>query len=280
MRIRTIKPEFFDSPHTAKASAVARIAYIGLWCWADDTGRGTFNPKELEGAIFPNDDVTELSHGEFADFRGVLRQVAAAFGVLVYEVDGRTFFQIPSWDRHQRVRDGHESRLPGPDATNARVLNEFSGSHDDLPHSAADCGSLPPGTGEQGNRGTGEQGNSTPPNGGVERARDEPQPRRKRKAPETPIPDDWTPTDAHRKRAADLGVDIDHEAQQFRAHAEAHDRRCARWNAAFTQWLGNAHPRPHTYRNQAQIMADARAQANAATWAQGNALNLIEGGAA
>ena len=109
---------------------------------------------------------------------------------------------------------------------------------------------------------------------------DEPQPRRKRKAPETPIPDDWTPTDAHRKRAADLGVDIDHEAQQFRAHAEAHDRRCVRWNAAFTQWLGNAHPRPHTYRNQAQIMADARAQANAATWAQGNAINLIEGGAA
>ena len=162
MRIRTIKPEFFDSPHTAKASAVARIAYIGLWCWADDTGRGTFNPKELEGAIFPNDDVTELSHGEFADFRGVLRQVAAAFGVLVYEVDGRTFFQVPSWERHQRVRDGHESRLPGPDTTNARVLNEFSGSHDDSPQSAADCGNLPPGTGEQGNRGTGEQGKSTP----------------------------------------------------------------------------------------------------------------------
>ena len=73
---------------------------------------------------------------------------------------------------------------------------------------------------------------------------DNSQPKRRRKHPETPIPDDWAPTDEHRKRAAARGVDVDHEADQFRAHAQAHDRRCVRWNAAFTQWLGNARPRP------------------------------------
>ena len=156
-RIRTIKPEFFDSPHTAKASAVARLAYIGAWCWADDTGRGTFNPKELEGFIFPNDDIATLSRGEFTDFGGVWRQVAATFGLIVYEVDGRSYYQIPSWDKHQRVRQGRGSRFPGPDSPNAHVLNGSRGHGEEWPQMAATCRQSPPGTGEQGNRGTGEQ---------------------------------------------------------------------------------------------------------------------------
>ena len=159
-RIRTIKPEFFDSPHTAKASAVARLAYIGAWCWADDTGRGTFNPKELEGFIFPNDDIATLSRGEFTDFGGVWRQVAATFGLIVYEVDGRSYYQIPSWDKHQRVRQGRGSRFPGPDSPNAHVLNDSRGHGEEWPQMAADGRQSPPGTGEQGNRGTGEQGST------------------------------------------------------------------------------------------------------------------------
>ena len=159
-RIRTIKPEFFDSPHTAKASAVARLAYIGAWCWADDTGRGTFNPKELEGFIFPNDDIATLSRGEFTDFGGVWRQVAATFGLIVYEVDGRSYYQIPSWDKHQRVRQGRGSRFPGPDSPNAHVLNGSRGHGEEWPQMAATCRQSPPGTGEQGNRGTGEQGST------------------------------------------------------------------------------------------------------------------------
>lgn len=35
-------------------------------------------------------------------------------------------------------------------------------------------------------------------------------------------------------------IDVDHEAAQFRAHAEANDRRQQKWDAAFRQWLGNA----------------------------------------
>lgn len=167
MRIRTIKPEFFDSPHTAEASAVLRLAYIGLWCWADDTGHGTCNPKELEGAIFPNDDLAILSHEEFADFRGILPQLAAVFGVLFYEVDGRTFFEIPSWNRHQRVREGTSSRFPMPDEGKLLFTCENTGQSDNLPQSAATRGEMPLGTGEQGNRGTGEYPHTPPHTGGT-----------------------------------------------------------------------------------------------------------------
>lgn len=35
---------------------------------------------------------------------------------------------------------------------------------------------------------------------------------------------------------------MDREAEMFRAHAEAHDRRVVRWDSAFRQWLLKARP--------------------------------------
>lgn len=66
----------------------------------------------------------------------------------------------------------------------------------------------------------------------------------KGKRPATSLPEAWEPTDSHREYASARGLDLDHEAGQFRAHAEANDRRQANWNASFRQWLGIARPRP------------------------------------
>jgi DNA-binding Lrp family transcriptional regulator len=65
---------------------------------------------------------------------------------------------------------------------------------------------------------------------------------RKRKGSATPIPDDWSPSEAHRSQAAEKGLDIQLEADAFRAHAEANDRRVVVWDAAFRQWLIKARP--------------------------------------
>lgn len=62
-----------------------------------------------------------------------------------------------------------------------------------------------------------------------------------RRQPSRPMPDDWQPTEAHWGRRHD-GIDVQREADSFRAHAEANDRRCVNWNAAFTQWLLKARP--------------------------------------
>lgn len=55
-----------------------------------------------------------------------------------------------------------------------------------------------------------------------------------------PLPEDWSPNVRCRTFAMENGVDVEHEAGQFRAHAEANDRRQRDWDAAFRQWLGNA----------------------------------------
>lgn len=62
-----------------------------------------------------------------------------------------------------------------------------------------------------------------------------------RKRPATRIPDDWKPTEQHWEKRHD-GIDVEREAQSFRLHAEANDRRQVNWSAAFSQWLLNARP--------------------------------------
>lgn len=67
-----------------------------------------------------------------------------------------------------------------------------------------------------------------------------------RKKPARKLPEDWTPTDTHQAKATEKGLNLNHEAENFRLHAETHDRKAANWNSAFTMWLNKATPRQPT----------------------------------
>lgn len=64
-----------------------------------------------------------------------------------------------------------------------------------------------------------------------------PAPKKPRKQPERPLPDDWKPTPEHAELARERGLDLELQAQRFRNHAHSKDRRAVRWNAAFSNWL-------------------------------------------
>lgn len=186
-RIRTIKPEFWSSPDVAKASAVARLAYIGMWNWADDYGRGTLNLKELEGFIFPNDDIKELSVGTSENFRRVVKEVVDTFGIIIYEVHGRTYYAIPTWADHQRTERKAKSKYPAPE-DGENVSDQWSdGSSYTFLRTASEVPTQGGGSSrkpEHRNRGTGEQGNrgregvkeTSNPTGGQEPKTESPQP--------------------------------------------------------------------------------------------------------
>ncbi len=64
--------------------------------------------------------------------------------------------------------------------------------------------------------------------------------RKSRKEPDRPIPEGWRPSDESVAWAAGRGFDrsrIEHEAERFRVHALAKDRRLARWDQGFRSWL-------------------------------------------
>lgn len=71
-------------------------------------------------------------------------------------------------------------------------------------------------------------------------SKEEPRSASSRKRPARPLPNDWKPNANHGLYAQENNLDLDHETDQFRNHAEANDRRQASWDAAFRQWIGNA----------------------------------------
>ncbi len=135
-RIRTIKPEFWDSPSTASVSFPARLLFIALWNWADDHGRGTANLKELEGFAFPNDDEfcscggnTAHRSGNTVNFRDLVAEVSEAFDVVFYKVNNRPYYEIPSWNEHQRnERRAKSSKYPGPEEADDLDQSENPGN--------------------------------------------------------------------------------------------------------------------------------------------------------
>lgn len=161
-RIRTIKPEFWSSPGVARMSPLARLTFIGMWNWADDAGRGTYNPRELMGFIFPLDEEMTV-----ADFRALCAEIRAHVAVDFFEVAGRHYFEISSWKKHQSKHAKFDSsKYPAPgdghyiDPVNMQVIGEVPemcrNSATSSRNSATSARKKNLGTGEQGNRGTGE----------------------------------------------------------------------------------------------------------------------------
>ncbi|MBB4702528.1 hypothetical protein [Sphaerisporangium siamense] len=148
----------------------ARLLFIAMWNWADDFGRGTASPKELGGFAFPHDeDITAT------DIRRWLGEIRRAFDVVFYEVDGRPYYYIPSWEKHQKIdkrsqpkypapEEGRpwdpepvKTKEPGPELLKLQLSESIAGSSAEPAESSADAAevsALEIGTGEQGNRGS------------------------------------------------------------------------------------------------------------------------------
>lgn len=131
-RIRTIKPEFFTSPDTAKISHTGRLVYISMWTLADDYGRGELNMLQIRASAFPEhdpwlDEVLNQIMEEAAKnlgkevqsksnaFQILVEEVLTAYEVTVYTNKGRTYYSIPSWDTHQKTQRKSKPKIPTPD---------------------------------------------------------------------------------------------------------------------------------------------------------------------
>jgi hypothetical protein len=95
-RIRTLKPTRFTSRSLAKCPRDARTTFEGMWCEADDHGRGIADARLLKGAIWPlDDDITFLHVSAFIDV------LAATGHIRLYAVDGETYYEVTNWEKHQ-----------------------------------------------------------------------------------------------------------------------------------------------------------------------------------
>jgi len=110
VRIRTIKPEFWQDGKTARElTRDQRLFYIGLWNVADDEGRFRLNIRSLLGDIFPHD---KDLHGAFIE--DSLRVLADTGRLVMYALDGERFGQLLHFMEHQRINRPTPSRIPPP----------------------------------------------------------------------------------------------------------------------------------------------------------------------
>lgn len=226
-RIRSIKPDFWDSADTARASLRTRLLYIAMWNWADDYGIGDATPLRLIGFAFPNDNIPA------ADYPTLLSDVRGAFGVVYFEHAGRPYYVIPAWEAHQRTEKKAKAREGLVEAAKAAIAAD-QGADADSPTDSADVptpsgGSSGAGSrkGERGNRGTGED-----------------------EAPLPEPPDDpYEPIDAE---VVEPPTQIDNPSRPQKVHPSNAAKSVVR------QTLGNDYPRVTVDRLAAQVEKLAR----------------------
>lgn len=135
-------------------------------------------------------------------------------------IDEQTSFKFHGWDEYQPSKEVVEARRT---ANKNRVSAWRSGRSNDV-------------TSAFGERNGNAAPDPTRPDPSIEEAKASSQAR------SISLPTDWAPTAEHFAKAKELRVDIAREVESFRLHAETHDRKAVRWNAAFTSWLTKAKP--------------------------------------
>jgi len=120
MRIRTIKPEFFTHESLfdleKETGLPIRIAFAGIWCACDRSGRFKWEPRRLGVSILPYDGV---------DFSRVLDALSTRGFIVKYRVGDAWFGVIPSWSKHQFVNP-REQVSNIPDISDGEVVDASS----------------------------------------------------------------------------------------------------------------------------------------------------------
>ncbi|MCP4932959.1 MAG: hypothetical protein GY927_01855 [bacterium] len=101
-RIRTIKPEFFNSYDVACLTPLSRLFYAYLWTESDRAGLLDWKPNNFRMRFFPTDgyDINEIA-GE------LIKQGL----VIIHDIDGDKICEIPGFTKHQVINNRESDSL-------------------------------------------------------------------------------------------------------------------------------------------------------------------------
>jgi hypothetical protein len=105
-RKRIIDPEFWSDEEVGHWSFQSRLFYIGLWNFADDSGRFKAHNGLLMSQIFPYDDRKRVKIEKCKDEIGNK--------VVWYEIDGSQYGFLRNFNKYQRIDRPQESKIPPP----------------------------------------------------------------------------------------------------------------------------------------------------------------------
>ncbi len=117
-----------DSIRTSKSVNTMTDFQFRLWVYlityVDDYGRGSADPELLKGFVFPRrKGITEST------IEKALSDLANSGSILLYDVDGESYFCFPNWGDHQRIQT-KRSKFPAP---SDGIIKKSTVSHRDSP---------------------------------------------------------------------------------------------------------------------------------------------------
>lgn len=124
MRIRTIRPEFYQSESVGSMTWKARLVFINLWSYVEDNGVNLDNPRLFRGQCMPYDDSV------LDDIEDAFAELEQCGSIICYERDGKCLLFIPGFEKWQNIqRPGTCHYLPpdGWDKRGCKIIPEDSG---------------------------------------------------------------------------------------------------------------------------------------------------------
>ena len=107
-RKRMIDPAFWEDEKIGALSPRARLTFIALWNFAEDTGVGRAKRVYLKNQIFSYDD---LSLKEFED---IFKELVDQKLITLFTAQGQTYYFINNFKKHQYINRPTPSKLPVP----------------------------------------------------------------------------------------------------------------------------------------------------------------------
>ena len=132
MRIRTIRPEFYESETIGALSWDARLVFISLWSYAEDNGVNRDNARLIRGTCFAYDADVSVERIEAA-----LDELESAGCIRRYTQNGKRLLWIPNFHRYQKIdRPSLTHFTPPEDGSTdtreySRDTSEYSTPHHD-----------------------------------------------------------------------------------------------------------------------------------------------------
>lgn len=105
MRIRTIKPEFWQSEDLAEVSDKAKLLAIGLLNMADDEGYLKCHAALIKSQIFPFIEGSLNIHGMLVELSN------ASYITLLKGSDGKDYLLVNNFNKHQKVNRPTPSKI-------------------------------------------------------------------------------------------------------------------------------------------------------------------------
>lgn len=124
-RIRSVAPSLRISETVAAWPMPARYAWVLLWGYLDDHGRGIDNARIIATDCFPLDD--DISPAQMGEWLSIYERDGS---ICRYEFEGKRYLHALNWSDYQKPQHPSKVRIPPCESHESGALHKWLGERE------------------------------------------------------------------------------------------------------------------------------------------------------